>query len=67
VPLDDAAKEEARSIVLRSGGVEVAVEIAQGFVDDALGSLEQLDRTPAADGLAATARHLIGRVAVTAG
>ena len=67
VPLDDAAKDEARSIVLRSGGVEVAVEIAQGFVDDALGSLEQLDRTPAADGLAATARHLIGRVTVSAG
>ncbi|HEX7096537.1 MAG TPA: polyprenyl synthetase family protein, partial [Acidimicrobiales bacterium] len=60
--LDDAARDEARSIVRDNGGVEHALAVATDFARRASRALEPLAGSIAAISLGAATEHLIARV-----
>jgi heptaprenyl diphosphate synthase len=58
-PVAGADLERARTIVRRSDGVRQAIEVAQGYVQDAIACLEPYGDRPAAVALRGAAHHLI--------
>ncbi len=65
-PLDDTEREEARALVLGGDGVPLALVAARSYAEEALALLASLGPSPAADGLAATTRHLVTTVTARA-
>jgi heptaprenyl diphosphate synthase len=58
-PLEPEAQARALALVRSGDGVPVAAERARGYVDDAVGALGALPRSPGAEALATGARHLV--------
>ncbi len=61
-PLDDGERLRARDIVRSNGAVPAAVQVASGFVDEAIAALGPAADTEAGAWLEATARGLLDRV-----
>jgi len=62
-PLDDQERIAARDLVREGEGIAVAVAAARTYADAACTALEPLGASPAAEALAATAQHLVAKVA----
>jgi heptaprenyl diphosphate synthase len=58
-PLSAKAQARALAIVRAGDGVAQAADAAQRYVDDALGALDRLPPSPAADALAGATHHLV--------
>ncbi len=66
-PIDSAARDEARDLVRVGTGVQQALEVAQGYADQAVAALAAVDGTPAQPSLQAATDHLLARVAAVTG
>jgi len=64
-PLDDDARVKALALVRASDGVDQAITVAEGFVEDAVAALDDLPPGPATSALAAAAQHLTAGLDVT--
>jgi heptaprenyl diphosphate synthase len=58
-PLEDGAVDQVIALVRRSGGVDEAIEVARGFVDEAVTALAPFGERPLPVALAEAARHLL--------
>jgi len=58
-PIDGAELDKARDLVRASEGVAQSVEVARGYVDDAVASLQPYGDAPAAVALRGAAQHLV--------
>ncbi len=58
-PLDDGGLDRAVALVRRSGGVDEAIEVARGFVDEAVEALAPFGERPLPVALTGAARHLL--------
>jgi heptaprenyl diphosphate synthase len=63
-PLSESERDLARDLVRASGQVETSLEVARGYADDAVESLEGLSGTEAGAALAAASDYLVETVRV---
>lgn len=66
-PISIDQRDTARDLVRRGGGIELALESAQSWADQAANSVSDLPDTPGAQALRAAAGHIVDRAAAPLG